>query len=146
VTIALIVIGVVVFLAIDAYVLYRVFGSRRSADDFGAMPVPGEIALTLPAGKLKLTYQESYKAPSTPSGGIRFATPETVEVTLTSPTGEELELKGPGFRGMGSSRSTGRDWSRDLIGTAEITQPGEYTLTARGDLADAVEPQILAGR
>jgi hypothetical protein len=40
--IALIVIGVILFLALDAYILARVFGARRSAGDYGGFPVPGE--------------------------------------------------------------------------------------------------------
>jgi hypothetical protein len=59
---ALIVLGVVAFLAVDAYVLYRVFAGRRSADDYGSVSVPGEIQVILPAGKVKLSYQESYRA------------------------------------------------------------------------------------
>ena len=48
---------------------------------------------------------------------------------------------------MGSSRSTGKGFSRDLVGTIEITQPGTYTVTAEGDPGlDAVEPQILIGK
>jgi hypothetical protein len=65
---------------------------------------------------------------------------------VTAPTGEAVDLKGPGFRGMGASLNTGSGWSRALIGTVEITQVGEYTITAQGDLPNAVEPQILIGK
>jgi hypothetical protein len=99
----------------------------------------------LPAGKLKLSYQESYKASST-GDSIDFGVPSALTVAVTAPTGETLELKGPGFRGMGASLNTGSGWSRALIGTAEITQVGEYTITAQGELPDAVEPQILVGK
>jgi hypothetical protein len=66
-------------------------------------------------------------------------------VTVTSATGEALEVKGPGFRGMGSSLSTGGGKSRALIGTAEVPA-GAYTITARPELPDAVEPQVLVGK
>jgi hypothetical protein len=144
VTTALIVIGVIAFLAVDAYVLVRVFRSRASADDYGSIPVPGETTVSVPAGKLKLNYQESYKAPSS-GDSIDFGTPSALDVKVTSAAGEPIELKGPGFRGMGSSLSTGSGWSRSLIGTAELPA-GTYTITAGPELADAVEPQVLIGK
>ena len=144
-TIALIVIGVIVFLVVDAYVIARVLRGRASADDFGTLAVPGETTVTVPAGKLRLTYQESVNAPSTGDGDIDFGTPSALEVTVTSAAGEELEIKGPGFRGMGSSLSTGSGQSRALIGTIEVPA-GVYTVNAGPELPDAVEPQILIGK
>jgi hypothetical protein len=141
----LIVVGVILFLLLDAYVIARVFRSRASADDYASIAVPGETTVTVPAGKLKLTYQESYNAPSTGDGDIEFGTPSALQVTVTSATGEALEVKGPGFRGMGSSLSTGGGKSRALIGTAEVPA-GAYTITARPELPDAVDPQVLVGK
>jgi hypothetical protein len=66
-------------------------------------------------------------------------------VGVTSPEGESLDIKGPGFRGMGASLEVGGNWSRALVGTVEIVQPGEYTISAGPELKDAVEPQILVG-
>jgi len=48
-----------------------------------------------------------------------------------------------GFHGMGASLNTGSGWSRALIGPIQIAQPG---VTARGDLQNAIEPQILIGK
>jgi hypothetical protein len=144
-TTVLIVVGVILFLLLDAYVIARVFRSRASADDYASIAVPGETTVTVPAGKLKLTYQESYNAPSTGDGDIEFGTPSALQVTVTSATGEALEVEGPGFRGMGSSLSTGGGKSRALIGTAEVSA-GAYTITARPELPDAVEPQVLVGK
>ena len=141
----LIVAAVVAFLAIDAVIMFLVFRSRRTADDYGAFPIPGETTVMLSAGKLKLSYQESYKAPST-GDSIDFGVPAALDITVTAPTGEAMDIKGPGFRGMGASLNTGSGWSRALIGTAEIAQPGEYTIAAQGDLPNAVEPQILIGK
>ena len=106
-TTVLIVVGVILFLLLDAYVIARVFRSRASADDYASIAVPGETTVTVPAGKLKLTYQESYNAPSTGDGDIEFGTPSALQVTVTSAAGEALEVKGPGFRGMGSSSPLG---------------------------------------
>jgi hypothetical protein len=74
VVVALIVIRVIAFLAIDAYILYRVFAGRASADDYGSFPVPGETTVTAAAGKLKISYQESFKATSS-GDSIDFGVP-----------------------------------------------------------------------
>ncbi len=113
--------------ALDAYILYRVFASRKSAGDYGSFPVPGETTVTVPAGKLKISY--------------------TLQVQLTNAAGgDPLEIKGPGFRGMGESLNTGSGWSRARVGTVEITDPGAYTVTAGPAIEDGVEPQILLGK
>jgi len=141
----LIVAVVVVFLLVDGAIFYFVFRSRRTADDYAAFPVPGETTVSLPAGKTKVSYQESYKA----GGGedsIDFGVPSALQVTIASPAGASLEIKGPGFHGMGESLNTGSGWSRALIGSVQIAQPGLYTVTARGELPDAIEPQILIGK
>jgi hypothetical protein len=142
---ALIAIAVVAFLAIDAYVIYRVFASRARADDHGMFMIPGESSVTLPAGtKLKISYQEEYTAPGG-EGSIEFYVPKELQIEVTGPTGDQLEIKGPGFRGMGQSADTGRGWSRTLVGTVEATQPGDYTVKA-GPAVDGVEPKILLGK
>jgi hypothetical protein len=53
----LIVFAVVVFLLIDGAILFLVFRSRRTADDYGKIPVPGQTDVALPAGKARLSYQ-----------------------------------------------------------------------------------------
>ncbi len=73
--IALIAIGVIAFLAVDAWVIYRVFRSRASADDYGMLMVPGETIVTVPAGKLKISYHEEYHAGSTTGDDIDFDAP-----------------------------------------------------------------------
>jgi hypothetical protein len=121
---ALIAIGVIAFLAFDAWVLYRVFKSRASAGDYGSFPVPGETTVTVPAGKLKISYQESYKASSS-GDSIDFGTPAALQVQVTSAAGgDPLPIKGPGFRGMGGSLNTGSGWSRSLVGTVQSPEPG----------------------
>ena len=141
----LIVLAVVAFLLIDGAILFFVFRSRRTADDYGKIPVPGQTTVALPAGKLKLSFQESYKAGGT-EDSIDFGVPAALEVTVESPAGEALDIKGPGFHGMGSSLNTGSGWSRALIGTVQVAQAGPYTVTAQGDLPNAIEPQVLIGR
>ena len=142
---ALIAVGVIAFLAFDAYILYRVFASRKSAGDFGSFPIPGETTVTVPEGKLKISYQESYKASST-GDTIDFGVPDALRVQVTSAGGEPVEMKGPGFRGMGESLNTGSGWSRALVGTVQITEPGTYTVTAEPAIEGGTEPQILLGK
>ena len=141
----MIVLAVVAFLVIDGAILFLVFRSRRTADDYGKVPVPGQATVALPAGKLKLSYQESYKARGT-EDSIDFGVPAGLQVTVESPAGEALEIKGPGFHGMGSSLNTGSGWSRALIGAIQIAEPGPYIVTAQGDLPKAIEPQVLIGK
>ena len=144
-TTVLIVIGVIVFLAVDAYILRRVFASRASADDYGMFMVPGETTVTVPAGRLKISYQEEYKAASV-GDDIDFRVPAALEVTVTGPSGEEVPIKRPGFRGMGQSLNTGSGWSRALVGTVQITEPGSYTVTAGPEIEGGVESKILLGK
>jgi hypothetical protein len=146
VVVALIVLGVIVFLAVDAYILSRVFAGRRSAEDYGSFAVPGEMQLMLPAGKAKISYQESYRASGDSETGIDFGVPGALHVSVTSPDGESLEIKGPGFRGMGESIDLGSGWSRALVGTIQVAQAGEHTISAQAELENAVEPQILVGK
>jgi hypothetical protein len=146
VTGVLIAVGVIAFLAIDGYILYRVFGSRAKAGDYGTFMVPGDATVTLPAGKLKISYQEEYKAGSS-GDTIDFGVPSQLEVKVTNAaTGEEMPVKGPGFRGMGASLNTGSGWSRALVGTVQITEPGSYTITAGPEIEGGVEPKILLGK
>jgi hypothetical protein len=146
VVVALIVIGVIVFLAVDAWIFFRVFKSRASADDYGMFMVPGETTVTVPAGKLKISYQEEYKASSS-GDSIDFGVPGTLQVAITNDAGgDPLPIKGPGFRGMGESLDTGSGWSRALVGTVQITEPGSYTVKAEPAIEGAVEPKVLIGK
>ncbi len=144
--IALIAVGVILFLAFDAWVIYRVFASRASADDYGGFMVPGESTVTVPAGKLKVSYQEEYKAKSD-EDTIYFGVPGQLKVTVTNDaTGEPMEIKAPGFHGMGESLNTGSGWSRALVGSVQVTEPGSYTVKAEPAIENGVEPKILIGK
>jgi hypothetical protein len=144
-TVALIVIGVIAFLAIDAYVIYRVLRRHRAADDYATFTVPGEATVAAMDGSIRLTYQESYAAP-TVDESIQFGVPATLDVEVTGPAGEAVEIKGPGFRGMGQSLTVTGNTSRALIGTVEVSSPGTYVVKASGAPETAVEPQILVGK
>jgi hypothetical protein len=145
VVVGLIVLGVIVFMAVTAYIRHRLSARRWRASEYGAFGVPGETQVMLPVGKVRLSYQESYRA-SGGEGEIDFGVPERLEVDVTSPDGESLDIKAPTFHGMAiSSVETSTGWSRALIGTLEVAHAGEYRITARPELEHAVKPEILVG-
>jgi hypothetical protein len=144
-TVALIVIGVIAFLAIDAYIIYRVLRRHRAADDYATFAVPGEATVAATEGKIRLTYQESYAAP-TVDESIQFGVPATLDVEVTGPAGESASVKGPGIAGLGQSLTVSGNKSRALIGTVEVSSPGTYVVKASGAPESAVEPQILVGK
>jgi hypothetical protein len=146
-TTALIVIGVVVFLLVDFVILRKVLMGHKKADTHGELPVPGETTLELPAGKTTLTYQE---AQHTSGGGeheIAFYAPGDLVVTVTpAGGGDPLEIKGPGFAGTGSSKSTGIGFSRLLVGSVEVPAAGSYTVKAESaETGGLKSPKILVG-
>ena len=144
--VGLIVLGVVVFLAVTAYIRYRFSARRRRASEYGAFRVPGETEVMLPVGKVRLSYQESYRASGGREGEIVFGVPARLELDVSSPNGESLDIRAPTFHGMDiSAVETGSGWSRALVGTVEVAEAGEYRITARPELEHAVEPQILVG-
>jgi hypothetical protein len=144
-TTALIVIGVIAFFAIDAYIIFRVLRRHRAADDYATFSVPGEATVAVMDGKLRLTYQESYAAPSHDKD-IDFGVPASLEVEVTGPAEEPVEINPYGFMGSGQQLTVAGNTSRALIGTIEVSSPGTYVVKASGAPDDAVEPQILIGK
>ena len=124
----------------------------QGVDEYGSIPVPGSTELDLPAGTVRLTYQESKRSRNEGTDGqvdIEFAAPGDLQVTIApAGGGQALEVTGPGFGGMGSRKTTTFGLSLDEIGTAEVPQAGRYTVSAETatTIADAVLPQVLIGR
>jgi hypothetical protein len=142
--VVLIVVGVIAFLAIDAYVIYKVFGRRKTAGTYGSVAVPGETQVVLQPGKVRVTYEEA-KSSSVVINDNDFGVPAGLQVTITSPSAQPVDLKGPGFKGMGESTSTGFGRSLALVGTFQAAESGSYTVSAQGQLPNAVEPKVLIG-
>jgi hypothetical protein len=145
--IALIVLGVIVFLAIDVYVLWRLFGSGNRSAAYGSIAVPGEATLTLPAGKVKLTYQESVHVGGGGEGSpIDFYPPDDFELAIT-PAGGGAPLQ---LRQRGTSAQTIAAWfpggprSSTVLGSVEV-EAGDYVVRARSSAQDLVEPVVLVG-
>ena len=136
-------------MGIGSFIKHSMFGV--GAADYGSLPVPGSVQLELPAGTVRLTYQESKRSRNAGTDGIndiQFAAPPTLQVTVTPAAGgQPLSMTGPGLMGMGTHTSTKRGQSRDELGTVEVSQAGSYTIAAvtSTPLEDAVEPQILIG-
>ena len=144
--IALIVLGVIVFLAIDVYVLWRLFGSGNRSAAYGSIRVPGEVTLTLPAGKVKLTYQESVHSAGGGESSIDFYPPADFELAITPAAGgAPLEL-----RQRGTSAQTVSAWfpggprSSTVLGSVEV-EAGDYVVRAQSYAQDLVEPVVLVG-
>ncbi len=145
--IALIVLGVIVFLAIDVYVLWRLFGSGNRSAAYGSIRVPGEVTLTLPAGKVKLTYQESVHVGGGGEGSpIDFYPPDDFELAIT-PAGGGVPLQ---LRQRGTSAQTIAAWfpggprSSTVLGSVEV-EAGDYVVRAQSSAQDLVEPVVLVG-
>ncbi len=148
-TALLIALGVVVFLAIDAVVIWLILRGSRLTGEFGWMPVPGEATATLPQGRMKLTYQESVHTSSGGEGSIHFYPPSDFEVTV-QPAGGGDPL--PVDPGMGTSASTvagflpGGPRSRTRVGRVEVPAAGQYVIRATATTDGCVEPVLLVGR
>jgi hypothetical protein len=136
-------------MGIGGFIKHTMFGV--GAADHGSVPVPGSAQVELPAGTVRLTYQEAKRSRNDAVDGlndIQFSAPIGLEVAVTPAAGgAPLAISGPGLMGMGTHKSTKGGQSRDEIGTVEVTQPGSYTITAAtpSPLTNAVEPQILIG-
>jgi hypothetical protein len=144
--VALIVIGVIVFLAIDAYVLWRLLGSGNRSAAYGSIAVPGEATLTLPAGRVKFTYQESVHATGGGESSIDFYAPADFELAVSPAAGgAALEL-----RQRGTSAQTAAAWfpggprSRTVLGSVEV-EGGDYVVRVRSSAEGLVEPVVLVG-
>jgi hypothetical protein len=146
--VALIVVGVIVFLAIDAYILWRVFGGGSRDARYGAVPAPGEATLDLPAGKVKLTYQEAVHSSGGGEGSIDFDVPNGLIATLTPVAGGAALALRPATGHNAQTIASffpGGPRSRVRMGSVEVPAPGEYVLRVEGDLAGRTRPTVLAG-
>jgi hypothetical protein len=85
----------------------------------GRVPIPGEATLSLPAGEVKLTYQQGFI-----DTGF-FTVPKELGVTVTGPAGEDLPVSRPLFA-RSKSASSVEGYFRQRIGTVTIPSPGEY--------------------
>jgi hypothetical protein len=145
--VALIVLGVILFLAIDVYVIWRLFGSGNRSSGYASIPVPGEATLTLPAGKVKFTYQESVHVGGGGEGSpIDFYPPADFHLAITPVAGgAPLQL-----RQRGTSAQTVAAWfpggprSQTVLGTVEV-EAGDYLVRAQTSAESLVEPVVLVG-
>lgn len=145
-TIALIAGGVVLFLAFLAWLMWRIFGSGSRNATHGTVSAPGQTTLELPAGRVKLTYQESVYA--TQSGVIEFWVPDDLEISvLSTARGTPLALK----EKSAHQAQTIAGWlpggprSRVTIGHVDVPAAGHYSVTVSGGGAGP-RPQVLVGR
>jgi hypothetical protein len=142
---AIIVIAVVIFVAIDVYALVWLMRGRRKSGVHGSLDIPGTLQLDLRPGKVRVTYEEA-KSSAVVVNDNEFGVPTGLELAITSPAGEPVELRGPGIAGMGESTSTGMGRSSQAtVGVFNATETGTYTFTASGQSPDGAEARLLIG-
>lgn len=111
---------------------------------YGEVTLPGEASVTLPEGKVIVSYRESIKAGVSGNEEIAFSAPASSKVEIRpAGGGEPLELKTT----LGDSTTVTKGdppWATTKVGTVRA-QPGEYLLSARADQQDLVEPAVLLG-
>ena len=111
---------------------------------YGEVAVPGETRVTLPEGKVIVSYRESINAGVSGNEEIAFSAPRSLQVEIRLASGgEPLELK----TGLGDSTTVTKGepaWSTTKVGTVHA-EPGEYVLSARVDEGDLAEPAVLLG-
>ncbi len=143
--ILIIVIAVIAFIAIDVYAVLWLMRGRKKAGVHGSLEIPGTLQLELAPGKVRVTYEEA-KSTAVVINDNEFGVPTGLQLTITSPGGQPVELRGPGIAGMGESTSTGMGRSSQAtVGLFNATEPGTYTFTASGEIPDGIEAKILVG-
>jgi hypothetical protein len=107
----------------------------------GEVTVPGQASMTLPEGKVIVSYRESLKAGVSGNEEIAFSAPASLEVEIRpAGGGAPLELKTT----IGDSTTVTKGdppWTTTKVGTVRA-QAGQYLVSARLDQRDLVEPAV----
>ena len=109
--------------------------------EIGSVPAPGEGTLALPSGKVEIRYVEDRdgRGVGTDGGSSWAGPPEDLEVKVTAPGGEQLEIKKPLMIQEGSGRSIHKK-----LGTVEVPAAGEYVVAASMTVGEHSSPRIVA--
>ncbi len=111
---------------------------------YGELTVPGQASVTLPEGKVVVSYRESIRPGVSGNEEIALSAPASLEVEIRpAGGGEPLEL---GTTIGDSTTVTKGDppWATTKVGTVRA-QSGQYLVSARADQQDLVEPAVLLG-
>jgi hypothetical protein len=116
-------------------------GLFSRAKRIGEVPVPGGASLELPAGRVRLRYEEARegRSPRPGGGGKPFgAAPQLVLTVRPLDGGDALEIAKPrsAKRGAGG----GRIWSG--YGSIEVPAAGQYEVVAGEVTETASEPPL----
>jgi hypothetical protein len=95
----------------------------------GEVPVPGEATITLPAGNLKINYEEARKGREADDGSGKSAwlgVPEGLSATITPASGgEALTIESPkGYTDYSTLRRIGSRFAK-----VAVPADGEYVVT-----------------
>ena len=109
--------------------------------EIGQVPVPGEGTLSLPSGKVEIRYVEDRDGRSVGTdGGTSWRGPgKDLEVRVTGPDGQALEIKKPLMIQEGSGRTIHKK-----LGTVEVPAAGEYVVAASMTPGEQSSPRIVA--
>lgn len=89
------------------------------------IPVPGEARVELPAGKVRLVYEQAYTPQFNPP-------PPKLVVEVVGADGGQLRVKRPR---LSQTRSVDKaaNLCRNRFGTVKVADPGEYLVRAGPD-------------
>ncbi len=113
--------------------------TAKGASALGEVPAGTEQTVELPAGELKIAYAESTNPP-TENDRLVFPRPEGFTVSVSTSSGEPLEVREPGRVNVGAQMNK-IAW-RDI---ADVTIPaaGSYVISSTPAPPDRKEPRLF---
>ena len=114
---------------------------------YGAVPIPGEATVALPAGEIRISYRESTKAP-THEVGAAFAAPESLEISIRPAAGGppvDIDTDAQFDSFTIGARNVRPALSVTGVGRVEVAAAGDYVVTARVDPTGLTQPHLLLG-
>jgi hypothetical protein len=115
-------------------------GSKK-AEQYGRFPIPGEQAIQLPEGRVRIYFDTATGSPGDESG---FAPPEDLSVAVVDEqTGEEVPIRHKLSSSVNSQETS--SFTRTYVGRMEITHEGSYKVSA-SQPGDYPEPHLSLGR
>jgi hypothetical protein len=130
---ALILIGLVLLLG---YLLLAAFEGDTA--QFGSVPVPGDEQVELPEGDVDVYYAEG----ADPDAGVELLAPADLDVTLTGPDGQNVDVSSRGAEPESTDEGVAR-----LIGSVRAPDDGLYEVRAESAQAtQRITPEVTFGQ
>jgi hypothetical protein len=113
--------------------------TAKGASQLGEVPAGSEETVELPAGEVKISYAEKTN-PKTENDRMVFPRPEGFTVSVSTSSGEPLEVREVGREMIG--KSPGPVAWRE-IGVVTIPSPGAYRVSSTPAPPDRNEPRVF---